>query len=345
MKSHIIAALVAASTVSGCALFQPQPLANGRDTKLVEATPVPPPIVESIDFPSVTPPPGQSRSLLRKPPVVEDPQQATKSANAKATQTPKGAQFVEAMMIYDYIPGGLYKVIAAPLRVTTIALRPGEVLTKQPAAGDTLRWKIADAVSGSKPNEQQLIYIKPLKGDLKTNMVVTTNERVYFIDLESNEGDAYNAGVAWNYPMLEMQQIQQDASRAAKVEANTIAAAVDPTALNNDYEITTTQGSTPPWRPVRVSDDGKKTWIEFPPGLGNIEAPALFVLTNNDELALVNVRIKGRYYILDNTIGAAELRAGTDPQTIVRITNKRPASAAGGSRAFTTSNLSTSVLQ
>ena len=82
------------------------------------------------------------------------------------------------------------------------------------------------------------------------------------------------------------------------------------------YEIT---GDDPPWRPVRVFDDQRKVYIQFPSGLVQGEAPPLFVVGQDGDAELVNYRVRGTYYIVDRLFAAAELRLGEKPQQIVRI--------------------------
>ncbi|MCF6200337.1 MAG: TrbG/VirB9 family P-type conjugative transfer protein, partial [Hyphomicrobiaceae bacterium] len=54
-----------------------------------------------------------------------------------------------------------------------------------------------------------------------------------------------------------------------------------------------------PWKPIRVFDDGKKVYIQFPSGLSQGEAPPLFVIASNGQPALVNYRVRNNYYIVD----------------------------------------------
>jgi type IV secretion system protein VirB9 len=75
---------------------------------------------------------------------------------------------------------------------------------------------------------------------------------------------------------------------------------------------------------VQVFDDGRRTFIRFPPAMLVREAPALFVLRDN-ETQLVNYRVKGDLYVVDRLIDAAEMRVGQQDQEIVRVhrTGKR----------------------
>jgi type IV secretion system protein VirB9 len=57
----------------------------------------------------------------------------------------------------------------------------------------------------------------------------------------------------------------------------------------------------------------------MPAGVAASEMPPLFVLSSGGTAELVNYRVRGPYYIVDRLFAAAELRHGTKPQTIVRI--------------------------
>ncbi|MCY1172754.1 P-type conjugative transfer protein [compost metagenome] len=87
--------------------------------------------------------------------------------------------------------------------------------------------------------------------------------------------------------------------------------------LNFGYAIT---GDRPNWRPLRAFDDGRQTFIEFPPSLAVGEAPPLFVVGPKGDAQLVNYRVSGRFYVVDRLFDAAELRLGEKKQAVVRIT-------------------------
>ncbi|MFC5797076.1 TrbG/VirB9 family P-type conjugative transfer protein [Sphingopyxis terrae] len=89
-------------------------------------------------------------------------------------------------------------------------------------------------------------------------------------------------------------------------------------------------GDKPAWRPLRAFDDGRQTWIEFPPDIATGEAPPLFVLGAEGEAELVNYRVAGHYYVVDRLFSAAELRLGGKKQKIVRITRTGKAAAKRG---------------
>jgi type IV secretion system protein VirB9 len=237
---------------------------------------------------------------------------AVRGANADATLEPRRPDFVNAAAIYPFAEGTIYRVYTAPERVTDIALQPGETLVAV-ASGDTVRWVIGDTSSGTGQEKRVHVLVKPFSAGLATNLVITTDRRTYHVALSSTAGPAM-AALSWSYPqdaLLAIRRAQQAAEAAAP-----IAAGLEVESLNFGYEIS---GGRPAWRPLRAFDDGRQTFIEFPPSLGVGEAPPLFLVDRKGEAQLVNYRLRGRYYVVDRLFDAAELRLGTKRQQVVRI--------------------------
>ena len=78
-------------------------------------------------------------------------------------------------------------------------LRPGEKLVAK-AAGDTVRWVLGETAEGAGSNAQVVVLLKPIRGGLRTNVVLTTDQRTYLIEAASRDGGAYTTAVSWNYP-------------------------------------------------------------------------------------------------------------------------------------------------
>jgi type IV secretion system protein TrbG len=162
------------------------------------------------------------------------------------------------------------------------------------------------------------VLVKPLKPDLQTNLVLSTNERVYQIDLQSMSG-VYHSAVQWNYPADFAKQLAADQRQQAQAADTVIAPAVNLSDLDFNYRIQPKGKRPPDWTPLRVFTDGHKTYIAFPADLDTKEAPPLFVLSAKGDAQLVNYRQRGNYYIVDQVVQRAELRLGETPQQIVSI--------------------------
>ena len=232
--------------------------------------------------------------------------------------------FINAIQTWPYSEGALYQVYASPGRVTLIQLQPGEKLIDV-SAGDTVRWIVGDSSSGSGATARANLQVKPIRAGLKTNLIVTTDRRIYLMELASTES-AWMASVSWDYPQDRMAELKK--RNEAAQTATPLAAGVPVEQLRFRYDIT---GDTPPWRPLRAFDDGQKVYIQFPAGIAQGELPPLFLVGPSGDLQLVNHQYRAPYYVVDRLAGALELRLGGDDAKIVRISRNDVATARGGS--------------
>jgi type IV secretion system protein VirB9 len=304
MKNALIVA--AALAVTAPAIAQTDaPASSGPST----ATPMPDQAATLSPVVRTTP----ARRAKRLSPAAA----RVRAANRQAMQEPQARAFLNAVQVYPYSDGALYRLYAAPERVTDIALQPGEAVVSV-AAGDTARWTVGDTTSGAGEGKRVHILVKPFASGLATNLVITTDRRAYHLQLESTATTAM-AALSWTYPKDELIAIR----RAAEQEraAAPVATGLAVEQLQFGYAIT---GDSPPWRPLRAFDDGRQTYIEFPGSIAVGEAPPLFVLGPTGDAQLVNYRMSGRFYVVDRLFGAAELRLGEKKQSVVRITRADP---------------------
>lgn len=285
----------------------------------------PPAPVEIVELPEVLPMPGQLKPAPGGTEITQDdrpPEERIASANEAAKIEPTEGGYINAIQIYPFVEGALYQLYTAPAQVSDIALQAGERITAV-SAGDTVRWIIGDTVSGTGEGVQAHVLVKPIAEGLKTNLVIITDRRTYHLELTSDT-ETYMASVSWTYPRDELLALQRRNSDAQSSAEQVIDTGLRLDQLQFRYAIS---GDNPPWRPVRVFDDTNKVYIQFPARLDQGEAPPLFVVGPNGENQLVNYRVNGTYYIVDRLFAAAELRLGSEPQQIVRVTRTdgRPA--------------------
>ena len=244
--------------------------------------------------------------------------QAVSYANDAAIVKPTTDNYLNAIQLYPYTPGSLYQVYTSPTQITDIALEKGEGLITV-SAGDTERWTVGDTVSGTGANEQVHVIVKPMAANLSTNAVITSTKRTYYLDLKSF-ADTYMAAVSWRYPHDAIKKIIKPRRKQPKLQKASFKTADLKMKLEDlrfNYVI---KGDSPIWRPKRVFDDGKKTFIQFPKDISVSEAPPLFVTGKRGKKSkLVNYRVKGEYYVVDRLFDFAELRLGEKDQSIVRI--------------------------
>lgn len=234
------------------------------------------------------------------------------TATTLATQKASLAKPIGSQTVYSFKEGDIYEIRASLDRVTDIALQPGESLTNIPVSGDTVRWKIGIITSGQSKDERTHIILKPLDRDIETNIVLSTDRRVYH--LRAIASDWYMPTVSWHYPADQEAELQQAISRKKRVEP----IKVTPDELNFAYDISSNDEIS--WSPLRVFDDGEKTYLQMPKKMKVTEAPALFIIEDNKPM-LVNYRVKGDFYIVDRLFKEALLRAGTTAK--VEIVDRR----------------------
>jgi len=262
----------------------------------------------AIDLPPAPREPARARY---RPPSPEELR--VRAANRAATLEPAAGGYVNAAQVYPWSEGAIYHVLTAPGRVTDIALQSGEALGAV-AAGDTVRWVVGDTTSGSGETKRTHVLVKPFTAGLSTNVVITTDRRTYHLALTSTDRTAM-AALSWTYPKDQLIALKAAAEQARA--AQPVASGLQVDQLHFDYVIS---GDRPAWRPLRAFDDGRQTYIEFPPSLAVGEAPPLFLVDGKGAASLVNYRVQGRYYVVDRLFEVAELRLGLKRQDVVRIT-------------------------
>ena len=242
------------------------------------------------------------------------------TANQEARRRPNAQSFIDATQIYDYAPGALYELYAAPEFLSTILLEEGETL-QTTAAGDTTRWMVEAVPAAGAEMGRTLVLVKPTRSDIRTNIVLVTDRRTYLVEaiaVDSTQGrpQTYSAQIAWRYP--------ETTPRAHAPPS----VALD--SLNLDYRIDVVRGRRPAWVPERVFDDGRRTFIEFPDAVLTSEMPPLFV-QGPEGLELVNYRVVGTRYVVDRLFEVAELRLGDRRPIIVRLTRQAQTAPSGAS--------------
>ena len=311
-----VSMLTLSSVVAGCAskvamnTFADEPFIEAK----VIAEPAPP--IQIVETVKPLPLPGQLKKLGAKSKAVaeiDDPLMRVDAANAAATREPVKAGYINAIQVYPYSSGALYRLYASTNQVSDVALQPGEKLVSV-STGDTVRWIVGDTTSGDGTAQQVHILVKPIASGLKTNLVITTERRTYHLELESTEATSMSS-LSWTYPADDLIAIKKKNDGGAGIDNVSIDGAQTFDNLNFRYRIV----GDASFAPARVFDDGAKVYIQFRSSLPQGEAPPLFVQGSEGKPALVNYRVKGNTYIVDRLFAVAELRLGTSPQSVVKI--------------------------
>lgn len=315
---RMILLLSTALTLSACASKDTASTFADEDFKEAVVVADPPKEVKVVERLEPLPLPGQLKKVDPKKTEsaeneFDDPRMRVDEANTAAKLEPRKSGYINAIQVYPFTQGALYRLYTAVNQVSDISLQPGEKL-QSVSAGDTVRWVVGDTTSGEGTALQVHILVKPIAADLKTNLVITTDQRTYHLELESTDG-TYMSALSWTYPEDELFAISKRNEEAIGTSSIPVDAGFSFENLNFRYRI---EGRAS-WKPLRAFDDGSKVYIQFGDSLPKGEAPPLFVASSKGEPALVNYRVKNNTYIVDRLFAIAELRLGRDPQQIIRI--------------------------
>lgn len=171
----------------------------------------------------------------------------------------------------DYRRDQVVEIEAAPGYQVMIALAPDEQI-QNVAVGDSSIWQVVASQSGN------MLFVRPTAGGVSTNMTVITSARFYAFDLvPANGSPPYE--IRFRYP--------PEPGTEAGAMASDAAAAV------GMYRM----GGTRSLWPVRMHDDGTKTYIDWPP---DVALPAVFVIDDHGREQLANGNMRGGLYVIDS---------------------------------------------
>lgn len=276
-----------------------------------------------------------ARQIIQRPLLIQVPQSKAnyrlivgndpvlaRAFNQYAT-TGKAPNIVtDGFVKFAYNSGQQPIVNTMPFQETVISLEPGEQFTNI-TSGDPNRWSYSVAVSGSGVNQQQNVLVKPSLPNISTNMVITTDKRIYNLRLVSSMNAQTTRNVSFWYPDDMVAAVN---NATLKQFDGTVASSPDVSLNHLNFDYSLSSGffcQTPAWKPTQVFDDGTHTYIQFPMKMTNRDMPALFVLDGNTQ-ELVNCRSKPPYFVVDKIFKQAVLVMGVGhSQTKVTITNNR----------------------
>lgn len=245
---------------------------------------------------------------------------AQKWVNAKTTTI--AGDNGDVVFLYG---AGMPSIVTAPLRLTNIGLQPGEEI-KDVQIGDSIRWVVSLSISGEEPNLVSHVMVKPTDKNLQTTLNIMTNKRVYKLNLVS-QAKEFMPSVAFNYTndivnTLESYKQKMKEKSKSKDFYLTKEDEIPSNVENLDFGYSV-EGNAE-FKPLRIYNDGIKTYIQMPKNLKFYEAPALMILdSKEDETQIVNYRLKLDTYIVDRLFHKAVLLSNVgDKQEKVIITKK-----------------------
>lgn len=217
-------------------------------------------------------------------------------ASTHAVEVPQGSKFDNRIQFVNYNPRDVVVVRSVAGLGTRIVFSSGETILDV-ASGFTQGWEFSDRrnmlyiKAKSIPGTQGSPAMEPQAGRWDTNLMVTTNLRVYDIDLHllpgNNRGKSPLNRVAYRveyrYPKAEQAAAiaqSEDAELQARLDSK-------PLAQNWNYTMQIGVGSEN-IAPTRAFDDGRFTYLTFP---NNRDLPSAFLVSPNKTESLVNSHI------------------------------------------------------
>ena len=229
--------------------------------------------------------------------------------------------FDNSIAVYDFVPNKIYEIITSPGRITDFQFKPGESISGTPFVTDSTNWRFTMGTSVEDGQTVQHLFISPLQVGLDTTMIVLTDQRTYRFRMASFENQ-YMTGLRFRYP-VQLGDGTYVSEEFAKYSVDTTLAgaySVDLTKVDYSYRIEKAKGK-PSWTPITVYSDDKRTYMQMPVSLANSdELPSVYLVKNGSE-NLVNYRIIGNIYQVDNVLSDSNqyflMKSGQDEQVRV----------------------------
>jgi len=247
---------------------------------------------------------------------------AVVAAFKKYTKTGKAPNIkTDGFERFAYSNMNMPVINCVPFQETIISLQPGERFTSI-TSGDPQNLSYQVAASGaSTGTETQQVLVKPSKDPMSTNLVIATDKRIYNILIvvgASSKKVTRNVGFWYPDDMTaSINQRTQKQNEDMNAEKSPLLNLAD---ANFNYKVS---GDDPSWRPTRVFDDGKRTWIQLPAGVDTKNLPTVLIQSDSGQDMKYNQSYYSPYILIDGIFGQAKLIAGVgSDQVEVDLKNK-----------------------
>ncbi|CAG2155417.1 hypothetical protein LMG26411_04936 [Cupriavidus numazuensis] len=212
------------------------------------------------------------------------------------------------LVVFTYNRDQIFRVLSAPLKMTTIEFPEDEQIVGDPAWGESIRWDFDTDGANH-------LYLKPQAAGLVNTLSVNTNKRSYEFTLVSSPlGGIFYQKIRFRIPASVSAKVRarsegrgDHADQAAGAESGSKspdAVAVSPEQLNFDYSVS---GSAS-FRPETAFDDGKALWLRIPKGA---DWPVALIKDGSDFVVVNSIR-RGEYLVVQRLADVVALRSGND---------------------------------
>ena len=207
------------------------------------------------------------------------------------------------------------KLVCAFLTTCSIELEEGEhIQSKHP--GDSQRWWFGDTVTGSGKTLKPVVIVKPLvKEQISTNLIISTDRRVYNIQLQSVTEGTYTPRIGFFYPQEDepiqtRNDPQETLSQPSVNEDHDVLSAKEVAQWNFLYKIKGNKDIS--FYPKQVFDNGEKLYIQMPDGIQFSDIPVFFSIGPGGVREVVNYRYKDGLYTVDSLVKTGVLLLNTN---------------------------------
>lgn len=212
------------------------------------------------------------------------------------------------MVVFTYNQDQIFRVLAAPLKVTTIEFERDEQLASEPAQGENVRWEVATDGANH-------VYVKPHAAGLVNTLSINTNKRSYEFTLVSSPlGGIFYQKIRFRVPSPLMDKVRTRADLpGSRGDGPTgpDAIGVPPDKLNFDYRVS----GKADFKPEVVFDDSKGIWMRIPKTAS--EWPVALIKDGSD-FVVANFIRRGDFLVLQRMAEVVALRSGDNEVTVER---------------------------
>ncbi|MBI1275863.1 P-type conjugative transfer protein VirB9 [bacterium] len=205
-----------------------------------------------------------------------------------------------------YSPNEVVKFVGHYNYQTSIEFEEGEEI-QTISIGDSIAWQLTPV--------NNRLFLKPVEQAADTNMTLVTNRRSYLFELHARETESMNDPsmvftLRFVYPDSTLGNVSNYYRQEALPDLQR-----ESYKYNFNYSIA---GDARNIEPIRVFDDGRFTYFEFPHSMP--ELPAIFMVDSANRESIINFRIRGTYMVVERIASRFTLRQGAD---VICVFNER----------------------
>jgi P-type conjugative transfer protein TrbG len=242
-------------------------------------------------------------------------------------------------------------VVCSPFHLCSIYLEAGEQVNDVVIGDKRFQVKLGDFGKDSVP----VLWVKPVDYQLQTNMVVTTDRRVYqFLVASPDEKKSTEVtpSIGFYYPEDMIEEWKSGGGNFKGSKTNTTPTynannnkEINPSSqnqvskspfvfdarnMNEDYSVRVESGDAEDGQvPDQIFDNGRQTFIRFNQEPQSLPVFSVLSKNGNGEV-LVNWRVVDGYYVIDRVSDKMQLRIGGLENGLKIIIEKEKQSSSGG---------------